>query len=89
MNFGPSELRYYERHRRRSNGREKPFWRGSTWKRQVKHLTDSQPAEQHKWLSVYRGLMAPSGPALKHPAADMLLDFAVKGCPVDAGEVWS
>ena len=45
--------------------------------------------EQCKWHSVYTGLMAPSGEALKHPAAGMLLEFATKGCPVDTGPKWS
>lgn len=34
-------------------------------------------------------LMRPSGPALDHPACDMLLDYAENGCPVDCGENWS
>lgn len=46
-------------------------------------------AEQCKWQSVYTGLMAPSGEALNHPAAGMLLEFATKGCPVDTGPIWS
>jgi hypothetical protein len=34
-------------------------------------------------------LMRPSGPALKHPASEMLLDYADNGCPVDCGKNWS
>jgi len=49
-------------------------------------LTD----DQRKWKTgVYAGLMAPSGEALNHPAADMLLEFATTGCPVDTGPKWS
>ena len=48
-------------------------------------LTD----DQCKWQSVYTGLMAPSGDAMAHPAADMLLDFAMNGCPVDTGPKWT
>jgi hypothetical protein len=44
---------------------------------------------QSKWQSVFNGLMAPAGEALKHPAADMLLDFARAGCPVNTGPPWS
>jgi hypothetical protein len=42
--------------------------------------------EQSKWLHVYHGLMAPLGKALQHPAVDMLLDFALQGCPMDMGK---
>jgi hypothetical protein len=45
--------------------------------------------DQCKWQSVHRGLMAPSGEALKHPAADMLLKFLMKGCPVETGPKWT
>jgi hypothetical protein len=45
--------------------------------------------DQCKWQSVHRGLMAPSGEALKHPAADMLLEFSMKGCPVETGPKWT
>lgn len=34
-------------------------------------------------------LMRPSGPALDHPASDMLLEYADNGCPVDCRENWS
>ena len=33
--------------------------------------------------------MQPSGPALSHPAAPMLLDFAHEGCPAKTGNDWS
>lgn len=45
--------------------------------------------EQRKWKNVHRGLMAPSGEALQHPAADMLLEFSIKGCPVHTGPKWT
>ena len=35
------------------------------------------------------GLMNPSGPALDHPAAPLLSDYAKYGCPVDCGPNWS
>lgn len=34
-------------------------------------------------------LMHPLGPALDHPAAPMLLDYAKNGCPVNCGDDWS
>ena len=37
----------------------------------------------------YHGLMRPSGPALLHPAAPLLLDYATHGCPVDCGTPWT
>ena len=35
------------------------------------------------------GLMWPSGPALAHPAAPLLHEYATGGCPVDCGPDWS
>ena len=35
------------------------------------------------------GLMRPRGAALRHPAAEALLDYATKGCPVDCGRDWT
>ncbi len=35
------------------------------------------------------GLMHPSKQALDHEAAEMLLDWAENGCPVDTGPDWS
>ena len=37
----------------------------------------------------YRGQMCPSGAALEHPAADILLDYAHGGCPVNSGSDWT
>ena len=33
--------------------------------------------------------MAPSGPALHHPAAPLLQEYATTGCPVDCGDPWT
>ena len=33
--------------------------------------------------------MYPTGPALNHPAASLLLEFGTNGCPVDCGENWT
>lgn len=33
--------------------------------------------------------MRPQGGALRHPAADNLLEYATKGCPVDCGRDWT
>ena len=35
------------------------------------------------------GLMNPTGPALDHPAAPLLSDYAKYGCPVDCGPNWT
>lgn len=35
------------------------------------------------------GLMNPSGPALDHPAALLLSEYAKHGCPVDCGPNWT
>lgn len=33
--------------------------------------------------------MAPSGPALAHPAAQLLQDYATNGCPANCGDPWT
>jgi hypothetical protein len=45
--------------------------------------------QQSKYKNKFRGLMAPSGPALEHPAADLLLELATVGCSSHIGEQWS
>ena len=35
------------------------------------------------------GLIYPTGPATAHPAANILLEFGTKGCPVNCGPDWS
>ena len=50
-----------------------------------KGLTETQ----RKYQSVFKGLMAPSGAALNHPAAPLLLELATLGCPADIGEAWT
>jgi hypothetical protein len=57
-----------------------------------KRQWDKQPdlsEDQRKWKRVHHGLMAPSGRALTHPEAKMLLEFSIKGCPVKTGHKWT
>jgi hypothetical protein len=44
---------------------------------------------QRKYQQVFKGLMAPSGEALHHPAAPLLLELATVGCHADVGEGWT
>jgi hypothetical protein len=44
--------------------------------------------QQSKYKNSFRGLMAPSEPALEHPAAPLLLELATLGCSADTGESW-
>ena len=44
---------------------------------------------QRKYQSVFKGLMAPSGAALDHPAAPLLLELATLGCHADIGDAWT
>ena len=37
----------------------------------------------------YRGQMCPTGLALDHPAANVLLDYAKGVCPVNSGQPWT
>jgi hypothetical protein len=45
-------------------------------------------AQQSKYNKLFNGLMAPSGPALAHPAAPLLLELATLGCTVTNADVW-
>ena len=36
-----------------------------------------------------KSLIYPTGPALNHPAADVLLTFGTNGCPVECGPQWT
>jgi hypothetical protein len=47
-------------------------------------LSDSQS----KYQKLFKGLMAPSGPALKHPAAPLLLELATVGCTAAVDGSW-
>ena len=47
-------------------------------------LTDAQGK-----LDGLKGLMFPTGPAINHPAADVLVTFGQHGCPVDCGTPWT
>jgi hypothetical protein len=44
---------------------------------------------QRKYQNTFKGLMAPSGEALLHPAAPLLLEIATLGCKADVGEAWT
>ena len=48
----------------------------------------SIPTPKHS-PSKYRGSMCPSGLALDHPAADLLLQYALEGCPTNTGKPWT
>jgi hypothetical protein len=52
-------------------------------------LTTQLSDTQRKYQTELRGQMCPSGPALSHPAASMLLDFAYDGCPAETGADWT
>ncbi len=59
-------------------------------KKATGNLTETQ--RKYKWYDshdMFKGLMQPQGDALRHPAADDLLDYATKGCPVDCGDDWT
>jgi hypothetical protein len=60
------------------------------------HPTNTAPAhaknlteQQSKYQQQFRGLMAPSGPALTHPAAPLLLELSTLGCASEMGDDWT
>ena len=46
-------------------------------------------AQQRKYKKLFTGLMAPSGPAMAHPAAPLLLELATVGCTVANSDEWT
>ena len=51
--------------------------------------TNGLSVRQRKYKQLFRGLMAPSGAALDHPAAPLLLELATLGCAADVGASWT
>ena len=46
-------------------------------------------SDQSKYPYAFIGLVAPSRPALEHPATPMLLEFATKGCNAAIEDKWN
>ena len=46
-------------------------------------------SDQSKYTNAFVGLVAPRGPALDHPVAPMLLEFATAGCDAANDDRWS
>jgi hypothetical protein len=47
------------------------------------------PSELNRDAIPHRNHMCPTGLALRHPVAPMLLQYATKGCPVQTGKLWT
>ena len=74
-----------KQHRRRLKGAQDA---GSQWEtHQVKVTSTSAPQIQP--LQVYRNSMCPTGRALAHPAAGLLTEWAILGCPTHTGKPWT
>jgi hypothetical protein len=54
-----------------------------------KSKTSGLTNSQRKYKKLFKGLMAPSGAALNHPVAPLLLELATIGCTADVGDTWS
>ena len=61
-------------------------FRSNKPKRTTDILSDTQSKSHH---DPFVGLMWPRGGALNHPAANDLITYATKGCPVDCGRDWT
>ena len=58
-----------------------PYW--------TTHRGDFKVPAAREGPTEYRGEMCPQGLALHHPAAGTLLEYATRGCPVNAGRPWT
>jgi hypothetical protein len=50
---------------------------------------DAKHTQSKHIAKIFKGLMVPSGAALDHPEAPLLLELATVGCPADVGEQWT
>ena len=79
-----------ERHRleNRQKRKEKQAQQRSVsyWENHKGHFSVPTPKTSR---DNYRGQMCPTGLALDHPAAEVLLDYAHGGCPVQSGADWT
>jgi hypothetical protein len=72
-----------KRHRRKLQREQKqPTW----W---TTHEGNFTPPQTHDKPIPYRNNMCPRGLALHHPAASLLQQYAVNGCPTDTGAPWT
>ena len=47
------------------------------------------PVGERKRPPNYKGQMCPAGLALEHPAGELLMEYAMEGCPVNVGRDWT
>ena len=57
--------------------------------RQNQTVKESHSKFENNNSNNFIGLMRPRGGALRHPAAEELLQYATTGCPVDCGRDWT
>jgi hypothetical protein len=62
-------------------------WR-SQWTMHMRQVT-YESAHLPRTRVPHRNFMCPTGRALNHPAADLLLDWATLGCPTQTGRIWT
>ena len=59
----------------------------------VQYWTTHEPDPAVEYIPrrprAHRGQMDPAGPALAHPAADLLTEYATFGCPANTGADWT
>ena len=55
----------------------------------TKHTGAISPTIPRRSRPQHRNTMCPTGLALQHPAAPILLDYAMNGCPVQTGKPWT
>lgn len=57
------------------------------WKSHKEKISIPTPSKQSP--TRYMNSMCPSGLAMHHPVADILLQYATEGCPTNTGKPWT
>jgi hypothetical protein len=75
-----------ENKRRRITKQLQQRFNHKVWKQ---HNGTTSPSIPHTPRPQHQNNMCPTGLALQHPAAPLLLDYAMHGCPVQMGKPWT
>lgn len=86
MVTGESTPRLRIENRRSRRGRQRQQPQQNWWTTHEGQFVLPPP---HPPPDAYRNNMCPNGLALHHPAAETLLTYAKRGCPVNTGRAWT
>jgi len=83
---GSNKERHRKENKRKRISMQEHQPRVSYWKTHEGQYTVPTPKAARP---THKGSMCPAGLATLHPAGDLLLDYAMKGCPANTGRPWT